>query len=58
MASITIPKSVVSIGRNVFYGCKKLKKITVKTSLLEKVVLNPNAKIKCPKQYVKTYGNV
>ena len=34
MTSITIPSNVSKIGSKAFYGCKKLKNITIKTKKL------------------------
>lgn len=59
--SITIGKNVTSMGSNVFYGCKNLKKITIKTTKLKKVGskslkgVNKKAVIKVPKSKLSKY---
>ncbi len=63
VTSITIPASVNKIGNNVFKGCKKLKKIIVKTKKLNTKNVTKNAfkgiskktVIKVPKSKKKAY---
>ena len=61
LAAVTIGKNVTGIGKQAFYGCSKLKKITVKGTLLKKVGKNAlkgihkKAVIKVPKKKKKTY---
>ena len=64
LTSITVKsKQVKTIGKNAFKGCKKLKKITLKTTKLTKKSVGKNAfkgthkklVIKVPKKYVKKY---
>lgn len=60
---VVIPTTVKKIGKQAFFNCKKLKKITVKTkSLTKKSVaakafkgVNPKVTIKVPKAKVKAY---
>ena len=63
---ITIGKNIKKIGKNAFYGCKKLKKIIIKTTKLTKksvgenafAKINKKAKVKVPKKKLKTYKKV
>lgn len=61
---ITIGKNVKTIGTKALYNCKRLKKITIKSSLLSKVGkqalkgINRNAKIKVPKKKLKAYTDL
>lgn len=61
VANVTIGSNVKEIGPKAFYNCKKLKKITIKTSKLNLVgkdaLKNIHAKavIKAPKRKLKTY---
>jgi len=62
--SVTIPEGVKIIGKNAFYGCKNLKKITVKSTVLKKVGKNAlkgiskKAVIKVPKKQKKAYAKL
>lgn len=64
VTSVTIGKNVQSIGKEAFYGTKKLKTITVKSQKLTKVgskaLKNTNAKlkIKVPKAKLKKYKSL
>ena len=63
MTKAVIGAKVNAIGKSAFFGCKKLKTITVKTVLLTaKNVksgafkgIHAKATFKCPKGYAKTY---
>lgn len=63
LAQLTIGKNVKSIGKKAFYGCKKLKKITIKCKLLTKkncgekafFGIHKKANIKVPKGKKKSY---
>lgn len=61
LKSIIIGKNVKKIGEKAFYGCKALKKITIKSTGLKKVGKNAfkgihkSAKIKVPKKKLKAY---
>lgn len=61
LKSVIIGKKVKTIGAKAFYGCKALKKITIKSTVLKKVGKNAlkgihkNAKIKAPKKKIKAY---
>ena len=63
LKSVVIPKTVNSIKKRAFYGCKKLKKITIKTAKLKKnsigkkafYGINKKAVIKVPKKKKKLY---
>ena len=61
MKTVTIGKNVTVLGNNVFYGCKKLKKITVKSTKLKKVGskslkgIDKKAVIKVPKSKLSKY---
>ena len=58
---VTIGSNVTSIGAQAFYGCKKLKQITISSKKLTKVGkkafkgITKNAKIKVPKKKLKAY---
>ena len=58
---VTIGAHINTIGKNSFYGCSKLKTITVKTKLLNKVNanafkgINKKAVIKVPSDKKKSY---
>ncbi len=63
---VTIGKNVKTIGKQAFYGCKKLKNITIKTTkLTSKRVgknafkgIKSNATIKVPKKKFKAYKSM
>ena len=61
VTSVTVGKNVHTIGTEAFYGTKKLKTITIKSTKLKKVGsnafknINPKAKIKVPKAKLKSY---
>lgn len=61
LTSIIIGKNVKTIGKEAFYGCTRLKKITVKSKVVSKVNKNAfknihkKAKIKLPKMSSKKY---
>ena len=61
VTSVTIGKNVTSIGKEAFYGTKKLKTITIKSTRITKVGSNAfkkvysKAKIKVPKTKLKKY---
>ncbi|MBO6015671.1 MAG: leucine-rich repeat protein [Lachnospiraceae bacterium] len=61
LTSVTVGKHVTSIGSNAFYGCKKLKTITLKGSGIKTFGKNciknihKKATIKCPKSVRKRY---
>lgn len=56
-----IGKNIKTIGKNAFYGCKKLKRITIHSTILKSVGKNAvkgisgKALMKCPKKKVKIY---
>ena len=60
---LTIEKNVEKIGARAFYGCKKLKNITIKTTKLKTKKIGTaafkktpsSAKIKVPKKKLKAY---
>lgn len=60
-ASVTIGSNVTEIGAKAFYNCKKLKKITIKTTKLKAVGKNAlknihaKAVVKVPKRKLKAY---
>lgn len=66
LKKVVIGKNVSVIGKRAFYGCKKLKTITIKTKkLTNKKVgskafkgINKNAIIKVPKSKVKAYKSM
>lgn len=43
ITEITIGKNIVSIGKNAFYGCKKLKTITIRSKKLTSKTVSKNA---------------
>ena len=59
--SVTIGKNVKKIGNEAFSGCKNLKKITIKSSLLKNIGknaiknINKKATIKVPKKQLSKY---
>lgn len=61
--SVTIGKNVVTIGKGTFYGCKKLKSITIKTSALTSKSIGAKAfsgtykkvTVKVPAKQLKAY---
>ena len=63
MKKITIGKNVASIGKQAFSGCKKLKKITIKSAKLKSSSIGKNAfkgtakklTFKVPKKKYKAY---
>lgn len=61
LTSVTIPEGVTKIGKSTFYGCKNLKTITIKSSVLKSVGknaiknINKKAIIKVPKKKLKSY---
>ena len=61
LQAVTIGKNVKKIGKEAFLGCKKLKKITIKSTVLKSVGtntikgINKKAVIKCPKKQLKKY---
>ncbi|MDD7402461.1 MAG: leucine-rich repeat protein, partial [bacterium] len=63
VTSLTLPAKTVKLGANAFNGCKKLKKLTIKSKKMTKKTVAKNAfkgltrktKIKAPKAKVKTY---
>ena len=64
LSKVTIGKNVISIGKNVFNGCVKLKSITVKSSNVKKVGkgtfknTHKKAVIKVPKKQLKKYRRI
>jgi hypothetical protein len=64
LTSVVIGKNVVSVGKEAFKGCTKLKKLTVKSVGLKKVGknalkgINKKAVIKVPKKKLKTYKKI
>lgn len=64
VTSVTIGKNVQTIGKNAFYGTKKLKTITIKSAKITKVGakalqnINAKAKIKVPKAKLKKYTSL
>ena len=61
LKKVTIGKNVETIKAGAFYGCKALKKVTIKSTVLKKVGkkafkgTNNLAKIKVPKKKLKAY---
>lgn len=61
LKSVTIGKNVKKIGKEAFSGCKKLNKITIKSTTLKSVGknaikgINAKATIKCPKKQLSAY---
>ena len=66
LTTVTIGKNIKSIGKNAFYGCGKLKKITIKTTKLTAGAvgagafkgINQKAVIKCPKAKKTAYKKI
>ncbi|MCR5419245.1 MAG: leucine-rich repeat protein [Lachnospiraceae bacterium] len=66
ITQITIGKNVVSIGKNAFKGCSKVKKIIVKTKKLKKKKVKAGAfaglkktvTVKVPASKLKSYGKI
>jgi len=66
LTKVTIPANVRKISSKAFYGCKKLKKITIKTSKLTKRTVGSKAfkgiysrvVIKVPKSRKKAYKKI
>ena len=63
LKKVTIGENVKTIGKSAFYGCKNLKTVNIRTSMLKgKTVgknafakINAKAKVKVPKSKLKTY---
>ena len=63
ITKITIGENIVSIGKNAFYGCKKLKTITIRSKKLTSKTVSKNAfkgltritTIKVPKNKLTAY---
>ncbi len=61
LKKVTIGKNITSIGKQTFYGCKKLKTIIIKTTKLKSVGkqafkgIHKKATIKVPKKQYKKY---
>ena len=61
ITSVVIGKNVTKIGKKAFYGCSKLKKVTIKTKKLKKIGSNAfkgiykKPKFKVPKKKLKKY---
>ena len=61
LTKVTVGKNVTKIGKNAFYGCKKLKKIVIKSKKLKSVGKNAlkgikkNATIDVPNSKKKAY---
>ena len=61
LKSVTIGKNVKKIGKEAFYNCKKIKRITIKSANLKSVGknaikgINKKATIKVPKKQLKKY---
>lgn len=66
LKKVVIGKNVSSIGKNAFYGCKKLKTIQIKTTKLKAKKVGKNAfkgiykkaKIKVPAKKLKAYKKI
>lgn len=64
LKSVVIGKNIKKIGKQAFYGCKQLKKITVKSTVLKKVGakafkgIHKKAVIKVPSKKYKKYKKV
>jgi hypothetical protein len=64
LTSVVIGKNVVSVGKEAFKGCTKLKKVTVKSTRLKKVGkgalkdVDKNVVIKVPKEKLITYKKI
>jgi hypothetical protein len=61
LKSVTIGKNITKIGKEAFSGCKKLSKITIKSTKLKSVSknalkgINAKATIKVPKKQLSAY---
>lgn len=61
ITNLVLGKNIASIGKNAFYGCKKLKQVTVKSAKIKSVgkqawkKVPKNAKFKVPEKSVKQY---
>lgn len=61
LKSVTVGKNVKKIGKEVFSGCSKLNKVTIKSTVLKSVGknaiknINKKATIKCPKKQLAKY---
>lgn len=61
LKSVVVGKNIKTIGEKAFYGCKSLKKLTIKSKVLKKVGKNAfkgihaKARIKVPKAKLKAY---
>lgn len=61
---VIIGKNITVIGKQAFYGCKKLKKIDIRTKKLSKVgskafkKINKNPTVKVPKGKIKKYNRL
>lgn len=64
LTKVTLGKNVTTIGKQAFYGCKKLKTITIKSKVFKKVGskafkgIHEKAKIKVPKAKLSKYKKV
>ena len=66
LTTVTIGKNIKSVGAKAFYGCKKLKKITIKSTKLTKKTIgskaftgiNKKAVVKCPKAKKAAYKKI
>lgn len=62
VTKVTVGKNVTSIGASAFYGCKKLKTITIKSTIVKSFGKNcvkniyKQATIKCPKSSKEKYS--
>ena len=61
LKNVTIGKNITTIGNSSFFGCKKLKKVTFKTTILKKIEkkafkgTHKTIQFKCPKKNLKKY---
>ena len=61
LKKVIIEKNIQKIAKNAFKGCKKLKKVTIKTTKLKSIGTNAfkgiykKATFKVPKKYLKKY---
>ena len=66
LKKVIIGKNITTIGTNAFYGCSKLKSITIKTTKLKNSKVGKkaftgtpsNVKVKVPKSKVKAYDKM
>lgn len=66
LSGVTIGKNITKIGKNAFYGCKKLKKVMFKTTKLKAKSVGKNAfkkiyvkaSFKVPKSKLATYRKI